>query len=108
MLKRFVRMLRSERKSPGSTEGLDESLIELMRGSGKKSPTDSEREISAVARKSVVTARDLTAGCALEEKDLIIKRPGTGIPPKELPKLLGRSLKRDIARDSILSWDDLK
>jgi len=37
---------------------------------------------------------------------LTLKRPGTGIPPAELPQLLGRRLLRAVEADEVLerSW----
>jgi sialic acid synthase SpsE len=36
------------------------------------------------------------------------KRPGTGIPPKELQSLLGKRAARDIKRDEVLTWEMFK
>ena len=35
------------------------------------------------------------------------KRPGTGIPSKQLPEVVGRVAVRDIPANTLLSWDDL-
>ena len=58
--------------------------------------------------KSVVAAGDLPAGTRLSREHLAAKKPGTGIPAAELPKLVGRKLKRAVARDALLSEDDLE
>jgi len=36
---------------------------------------------------------------------LIMKRPGTGISPAELPQLVGRTATVDIQPDTVLNWD---
>ncbi len=59
------------------------------------------------ARRSIVTARPIHAGETVSEDMLIMKRPGTGIPPTELPTVVGKKAVRDIAQDRIVSWDDL-
>jgi N-acetylneuraminate synthase len=60
------------------------------------------------ARRSIIAARALNAGETLSEDMLIMKRPGTGIAPTELPKLLGRKLRRPVKEDAALSWEDLE
>lgn len=63
--------------------------------------------IAKVARKSLVTSRDLNAGERLTESDLTAKRPGTGIPALRFSSLVGRTLKRAINADVLLPEDDL-
>jgi sialic acid synthase SpsE len=38
---------------------------------------------------------------------LEIKRPGTGIQPKFLDKILGKITSKDIEEDLPITWDDL-
>jgi N-acetylneuraminate synthase len=59
-------------------------------------------------RRSIVVKTDLKEGHILSGDDLTFKRPGTGITPGELQYLIGRELKKDIERDKIISWTDLK
>jgi N,N'-diacetyllegionaminate synthase len=58
--------------------------------------------------KSVVPLRDLPAGTRLQAADLGLKKPGTGIPAAELPKVLGKQLARAVTKDIPLQPDDLK
>jgi sialic acid synthase SpsE len=76
-------------------------------GDGVKGPAPSELEIRAVARRSVVAARDLRAGTVLARSDLALKRPGTGLPPDRLGRLVGGSLTRDVALDEQLRPTDV-
>jgi N,N'-diacetyllegionaminate synthase len=57
--------------------------------------------------RSLVAARDLPAGTVLTESMLRCKRPGTGIVPASLPVLVGRTIKRALRTDELLSWDDV-
>jgi len=57
--------------------------------------------------KSVVALADLPAGTVLKAEHLAAKKPGTGIAARELPALIGRKLKRSVARDTPLVADDL-
>ena len=79
----------------------------------KASPVDKEKAsvelkpLRQIFMKSVVATADLPAGTVLAREHLIAKKPGTGIPARDLPALLGRKLKRAVARDALLSNDDL-
>ncbi|MDP3871345.1 MAG: N-acetylneuraminate synthase [Methyloversatilis sp.] len=73
--------------------------IELVFGDGVKRPTASESKNRAIARKSLVAARALAAGEALE---LACKRPGSGLSPFDFWHLSGRPALRDYAADEVL------
>jgi N-acetylneuraminate synthase len=85
-------------------------FIESMRAhpADKTRPPEAATALRAIFMKSVVAARDLPAGAALSQEDLAAKKPGSGIPARELPSLLGRRLRRAVARDALLSKDDLE
>jgi len=95
---------------------LPEELSELVRavrevesalGDGVKRPAPSELPIRLVARKSLVAGRDLPAGTVLRREDLVILRPGTGLPPSALPRVVGRRIARAVDADSPLTEDML-
>lgn len=76
-------------------------------GNGIKQPRPIEEDALRVARRSVVTARDLEAGHRIGAHDLTVKRPGTGISPFDLDSILGRTTMRALPADHTLGWDDL-
>jgi N-acetylneuraminate synthase len=78
--------------------------IEAALGDGVKRPMPSELDTRAVARRSLVAARALPAGHRLTRDDIAIKRPGTGIPPADVDRLVGRTLGRGLASDELLDW----
>lgn len=80
--------------------------IEAALGSAKK-VHERERQIRTWAHRSVVTIKDVPAGAAITAEMVWTKRPGTGIPSKDMPKVLGRPAKRALPKDTIISWDDL-
>jgi N,N'-diacetyllegionaminate synthase len=82
-------------------------LVEAALGDGIKKPAPCEENTAAAVRRSLVAVRALAIGHVLTESDLVIKRPGTGILPAALSQVVGRQLKRGIAVDQLLSWDDL-
>ena len=78
-----------------------------MRGNGIKFPIGDEVKNRKNNRKSIVSVRAIKQGERIEEKDIDIKRPGTGIEPKYKDIIIGKSVVRDIKEDSLLQWSDL-
>lgn len=76
--------------------------------SSQKEVLESELEIRAWARRSLVYLRDMPAGHELQPGDIWGKRPGTGIPSAELPNFLGKKLLRDVKANTLLTIDDVK
>ncbi len=74
-------------------------------GQARIGMTAREAEVRRVARKSIVAVEALRAGESLTAEKLTFKRPGTGIAPNELDRLLGRRLTRDIPPDAVITWD---
>ncbi len=65
------------------------------------------RSLREIFSRSVCVAWPVSAGAVLTAKDLIMKKPGGGIPYDQLDSLVGRKLKRAVTPDRLLSWDDL-
>ena len=77
-------------------------------GSRIKTFSKNEIHISKVARKSLVAAKDLAKGQSLNRRDVIFKRPGTGISPVDINKVLGKKLLINIKRDKVISYKNIK
>lgn len=75
-------------------------------GSGDKVPAAAEREIAAVARRSLHWVRDIAAGQTIGEDDLLVQRPGTGISPARLPELVGRPTIRAVRAGEMVREGD--
>lgn len=58
-------------------------------------------------RRSIVVTRDIKAGERLGREDLDVKRPGIGISPEELEKIIGCAVKNDVESDTVLLLSDL-
>ncbi len=82
-------------------------LIQTILGQKEKTVLDCEQIPRREARRSLVLTHDMKKGEVLTEKDLIAKRPGTGISPKYQNIVLGRTLKEDLKEDDILSWRNI-
>jgi N,N'-diacetyllegionaminate synthase len=65
-------------------------------------------EMKRVFEKSVVAVTDIPAGAVLAEDMLGAKKPGTGIPARRLPELVGRRARNDIAADSVIAEGDVE
>ena len=76
-------------------------------GSHKRVVSEAERKKRQSFRRCAVVNTSLKAGHVLRLEELEFKRPGTGIHPDEYQYIVGRKLKRDLAAESELSWDDL-
>lgn len=81
--------------------------FEAMRGNGIKRPADSEKGTRINNRKSVVLASAVQAGERLSREHLAVKRPGYGIAPKDLEKVIGRRVVGAMDADAVLRWEDL-
>jgi len=81
--------------------------IDTILGSSEKIPTESEKEIMKVIRKSIVAKRDINVGDIIEREMVIIKRPGIGIEPKFMNTVLGKKAKKTIKKDEIIDWNKL-
>jgi pseudaminic acid synthase len=55
-------------------------------------------------RRSLYVVRDLRPGDQLTRENVRAIRPGLGLPPKYLERLLGRSVNRDVPRGTALDW----
>lgn len=79
--------------------------INKIMGSGDKVVLNCEKIPRREARRSLVITRNMKAGEVITEKDLMAKRPGTGISPQYIDVIIGRHLATDIDEDTILTWE---
>lgn len=81
---------------PGELKAMIASIrkIELAKGDGKKLPTKKELENRLVIRKSIVAAEPINKGDVFTERNLTIKRPGTGLSPMLWDSVLGEQASR--------------
>ena len=73
-----------------------------MAGDGIKRPSPSERGNRAIARKSIVAARDIAAGEIMTAQNLTAKRPGTGLSPMLWDTVVGRAAPRAFVTDEMI------
>lgn len=87
--------------------GAEVSRIAPLLGQRDKAPLASEELSRRNARRSIVVAKDLTAGHVIRESDITYKRPGTGISTSSWDDVIGRTTSKDLSADDVLQWSDL-
>lgn len=78
-----------------------------LSGKGFKEPSASEKKNIAVARKSVHLKVPLNKGEYIAASHLQMLRPGDGISPFDLDKIIGLKVNKDLAAYHKISWSDL-
>jgi len=66
-----------------------------------------EAQIREWAFRSIVTLRPIASGEPIAADAVWTKRPGTGIPSRHLPEVIGRTAARDLPANALLAWTDL-
>lgn len=80
---------------------------ELSLGTSIKKPSAAEVANTVGMRRSIVLTRNLSKGTILKMSDLAFKRPATGLAPKRLPDLIGKTLTFDLLADHLLTEKDI-
>jgi N,N'-diacetyllegionaminate synthase len=78
--------------------------IERALGRPEKRLTASEASNVAVARKSIVASREISAGEVFSIENIAVKRPGNGISPMLWDQIIGRKATRGFAVDEAIEY----
>jgi N-acetylneuraminate synthase/sialic acid synthase len=94
-------------------QGLRKLVRDLQRtnvaiGDGSKTMYPSEVDPITKMSKKLVAARMLPAGHVLTRDDVALKSPGDGLPPYELDRVLGRTLRHPLSKDAALTFEHLE
>lgn len=81
------------------------SYVEKIKGNGSLVSLESESAARMNARRSIVAKMDINEGVVITRDMVTFKRPGTGISPDQLSRLIGRKAIKNIKDDTILTWD---
>ncbi|TDX81153.1 N-acetylneuraminate synthase [Rathayibacter sp. PhB151] len=83
--------------------------IESALGSAEPRGVSTGESMNRVSlAKSLVAARELRSGEVVRAADVAVRSPGRGLQPNELPRLLGRTLHRDVAAGGFFFDGDLR
>lgn len=77
-------------------------VVEQALGSDRKYPRPSELKNMAIARKSLVATRPITAGDTFSAGNITAKRPGNGVSPFYYWEMLSRSACRNYSPDETI------
>lgn len=79
--------------------------VESAMGDGRKTgPAPEEQEMFQKARRSVVAACDIPAGTTITADMVTSKRPGYGVPAKDIDKVIGMTTSVSILEDQVITW----
>lgn len=84
----------------------DEIIIAL--GSGIKRPTESEKIIMPLVKKTIVALTDIKKGEILTEKNITIKRAGeVFLKPREFYNIINRKTRVPIKQDEVINYEKI-
>lgn len=78
--------------------------LEIAMGDTRRNFSPEERLKRQATRRSLFLNTDKQAGDPITLSDLDFRRPGFGIPPTELDRVLGRILSRELPAGTHLDW----
>jgi len=81
-------------------------LVEKSRGNKERKDFEVESEAVKYARRSIVSIKKISKGTILTRDMLDIKRPGTGLQPKNIDKIIGKKILKDIEEDMPIQESD--
>ena len=87
-------------------QGCKEAYLSL--GSFKRKITEEELEQRINMRRSLISNKSMKKGQIITESDILMKRPGDGIPPNQIDKILGGRLLEDIDEETQFEFEKIK
>ena len=113
ILERHVTLSRDQRRRPTvrsrsnpASSASSSAPYATSRARSARSATDHRTAESASlnSRRSLYVVEDVAEGSTLDRSNVRAIRPGDGLAPKELSRVLGRTVRRDVSRGTPLSW----
>jgi N,N'-diacetyllegionaminate synthase len=77
--------------------------VEFALGDGVKRAMPSEARNKSRMQRSLVAARHIRAGDTIDAEMLVCKRPGTGLSPEWMDRVVGRRAALDVQKDEMLN-----
>ena len=81
--------------------------VEKILGIEKKIISKNEKIMKNFARRSIVAIKDIEINDTFTKKNIGLKRPGYGIEPKHLKKIIGKKSKYKFKKDELLKWNKI-
>lgn len=76
--------------------------INFAMGSNIKKPTISELKNKIAVRKSIFASKKIIKGEIFSKKNLVIKRPGNGLSPMKINKIIGKTSRFNFEEDEMI------
>jgi N,N'-diacetyllegionaminate synthase len=86
----------------------NETIFKLLNSKNKHIKDKKIEKISNLFTKSLSTNKDLPKGHKLTEKDIVLKKPSTGISPKKIHKVVGKRLIKKVFSKNLLRPQDFE
>jgi len=89
---------------PGELKAMVDAIrnIEKAYGNGVKKPSFAELKNKIIARKSIVALKAIKKGEVYSDRNLTVKRPGSGISPMKWDRIMGRRAKKSFRKDELI------
>jgi len=89
-------------------------MVEVVRiteetlGDGRKLPTDNEKKVRSIIRKTIVAKERIPKGSKIAGDMLTVKRSNGSLNPNEINNIIGKITKNNIEKDQSISYEDLE
>ena len=80
-------------------------IVEKSLGKPRTGPTKSEEKFKNIMRKSIGTSTNIRSGSKLTKSMLAVFRPGTGISPIFIDKIVGMKINENVKKGTLLRWN---
>lgn len=82
-------------------------FVEKALGSPVVTPTEKEKKMKKIARRSIVAKKEIPKGSIVTEDMIAVKRPGIGLPPKFIEYIIGKRSINDIGENELITFDKI-
>lgn len=95
-------------ENPDSLKIWHDSIVTAweMLGSSCVKPTEKEKEMRLLARRSIIATNDIKYGELITENNIGLFRPGNGLNPSMFNVIIGKNANRDIKKGTMIVWGD--
>ena len=80
-------------------------ITESAMGDAVKVVTDDEKHTKELGRRSITAVDNISKGETISMDKIKILRPGTGIEPKYIYSIIGKTVKADVKKNQTINWD---
>ena len=81
----------------------DIRATEVMLGNSRKETKESEIDNKLIARRSIRALNDIKKGTLITKKNIIFQRPGNGLSPMEVDKVIGAIASKNYKDGDVIS-----